>query len=458
MKKNNNKKAFDGKNIFLTYSRCPISNEEMFDYFQKFFEEKKRKITYIGITSEDHKDEKEKHLHLLIQLDKRFQTRDSRFFDIKKPQSFLGSLFKTFNPKKHEYKDYFWHPNIKPEPGESFDTLKMRNYLLKIDEPERRGRISEYGEFKVVRYIRLSKDEKETELDKLTNNYFFKLREEYKQKKININKTKAEIFKKLKIYAESLAPNYAYKNTKRFKNMAYEHIYEPEIIEENEIYSFWTFKKLPILVAAFNILKKQKEQLLSSNFRKRLKTIIGEGNSKSGKTEFFQTALTDLDLLFNHIMDDIDFSSENYDEDKIATIFDDIDIHVVQKRNLTKAVIGNHKESLVNMKYKPRMKIKGPKISIVVVNEGESIEQYCVENKKRGRKEYKYLRENGIYINFDKHTITTYERGKYEDKQKIVQYFEIPKDYNGLLYYTEKEQFAIADREINPWKYIKLLK
>lgn len=431
MKKSNNIKKetmFQAQNIFLTYSQCDLSKEEIKTFIINLCDEKKLQINYLLIGIENHQDHKGKHHHVFFQTNKQFRTRDLTIFNIPKNIK-KEKLIDTENIK---IKDFFYSPHIEPRPGNPIkDTTDVRNYVKKD------GDFIEEGTFKHVRYIKLSKNEKPTELESLTNNYFLKLREEYQQKEINISKTKTEIFKKLKLYAESLEPNYAFKNAKRFKNMVFEYIFESDI-KELPIFDFCTFKKIPILTSTYEILETQKEQL-SNSISKRFKTLIVEGNSKSGKTQFFKSVLTNLELPFNYIKDDVDFSDENYDEDKCVNIYDDIDIYNIQARNLTKVIIGNQKDSIVNMKYKPRTKIKGTDISIMLVNEDTSIEKYCCDNFKRGRKEYKYIRENAIFINLDKHTITHYEYQKYENEQAVIQHFEIPKNWDGLLYFLDQK-------------------
>nr|WP_192963037.1 hypothetical protein [Onion yellows phytoplasma] len=40
-----------------------------------------------------------------------------------------------------------------------------------------------------------------------------------------------------------------------------------------------------------------------------------------------------------------------------------------------------------------------------------------------------------FFINLDKHTTTNYERNKYENEQAVIKHFEIPKNWDGLLYF-----------------------
>jgi hypothetical protein len=69
------------KKLLLTYSQCPMDINSCFTALKKLLKEHNRKIKDYALSTEKHQDGF-KHIHVYIELDKRLDTRNMRFFDI----------------------------------------------------------------------------------------------------------------------------------------------------------------------------------------------------------------------------------------------------------------------------------------------------------------------------------------------------------------------------------------
>nr|AFP53914.1 replication associated protein [French bean severe leaf curl virus] len=81
-RRNNNSFRLQGKSIFLTYPKCPLTPLFVIDYLYQLL--KNFNPIYARVCTENHQDG-EPHLHCLVQLDKRFNTTSQRYFDISDP-------------------------------------------------------------------------------------------------------------------------------------------------------------------------------------------------------------------------------------------------------------------------------------------------------------------------------------------------------------------------------------
>nr|AYP63904.1 RepA [Alfalfa leaf curl virus] len=71
-----------GKSIFLTYPQCPLIPIFLIDYLYQLL--KNWDPTYARVCREEHQSG-EPHLHCLVQMGKKIDIKDPRFFDIKDP-------------------------------------------------------------------------------------------------------------------------------------------------------------------------------------------------------------------------------------------------------------------------------------------------------------------------------------------------------------------------------------
>ncbi|QIE08111.1 replication-associated protein [Camellia oleifera geminivirus] len=107
------------KNFFLTYPRCSLSKEEALAAILSF--QYPTNIKYVRICRELHSNG-EPHLHMLIQLQGKFNCRNPRFFDIQSPSQSIQ-----------------FHPNIVGAKSSS----DVKSYI------EKDGDIIEHGEFQI---------------------------------------------------------------------------------------------------------------------------------------------------------------------------------------------------------------------------------------------------------------------------------------------------------------------
>nr|QJX74432.1 C1 [Paper mulberry leaf curling associated virus 2] len=91
---------FKAKNIFLTYPNCPLHKNDVSTQLKVILHH--HNITYILVCEETHASG-EPHVHAMVQLQKQFETRNCRFFDI-----YMGPLHPEQGPTVR------YHPNIEP--------------------------------------------------------------------------------------------------------------------------------------------------------------------------------------------------------------------------------------------------------------------------------------------------------------------------------------------------------
>lgn len=85
----NDRKKFRiaSKKLFLTFSRCDLDLSLILNYYQKLFQKKSKKIISYFLVKEFHKKENstndiETHIHIFLELDFIFDTRNSKSLDI----------------------------------------------------------------------------------------------------------------------------------------------------------------------------------------------------------------------------------------------------------------------------------------------------------------------------------------------------------------------------------------
>ncbi|MCX2955896.1 MAG: hypothetical protein N3723_02555, partial [Candidatus Phytoplasma australiense] len=139
-------------------------------------------------------------------------------------------------------------------------------------------------------------------------------------------------------------------------------------------------------------------QLSVQSLGERPKSIVIEGFSRLGKTEFILSYLTHINLHYNYTRGDFDFSKQSHKNAYKVNIFDDISIPKIRKEGLFKDIIGGQKGFKYNVKYAPKRTIAGKKLSIFLVNPDISFENYCEWSEDNGHKFHEYIRDNCIFI------------------------------------------------------------
>lgn len=352
----------NAKDIFLTYSKCPLGKEKIHNYIKEIMISKKQEISYIISNTENHQDHKEIHTHVLFQLTKRFNIQSDRFFDIEG-----------------------FHPRIET----------ARNIEKSISYIKKDGDFIEEGTPRHKKYVRQNQKEERKqliydEIDRLIEKY-------YHDDKLTLNQVK----KSLNDFIKILDRDFYYEKidfveqvlNKKFTKKKEELEDEEEFFKPD--YSFDSFKsnsKTNEIIEAIN------QQLSVQSLGKRPKSIVIEGPSRLGKTEFILSYLTHINLHYNYTRGEFDFSKQNHKNAYKINIFDDISLTKIRKEGLLKDIIGGQKGFSYNVKYAPKRTIAGKKLNIFLVNPDISFENYCEWSCDKGYKYHEYLEDNCIFI------------------------------------------------------------
>lgn len=363
MKKN--KFKLNTKDIFLTYSKCPLGKDKIHNHIKQLIISKKKEISYIISNTENHQDHKEIHTHVLFQLTKRTTFHGERFFDIEG-----------------------FHPKIET----------ARDIEKSIDYIKKDGDFIEEGTPRYKKYVRQNQKEERKqliydEIDRLKDEY-------YNDEKLTLQQVK----KTLDDFIKNLDRDFYYEQIDLI-----EKILKKKFIKQAELalidklqnhipctgYDLNTFKvdksTQEIGIAITNQLKVEKRPL----------SIVIEGPSRLGKTEFIISYLNYHRIHFNYIRGSFDFSKENYNDSFKVDVYDDISMNYIKSSGLLKNIIGGQRGFIVDVKYSPKRLLSGNKLSIFLVNPDISFESYCEEDEKHAGETYKYIKSNCIFINVD---------------------------------------------------------
>nr|WP_013747472.1 replication-associated protein [Chinaberry witches'-broom phytoplasma]AEC45506.1 replication associated protein [Chinaberry witches'-broom phytoplasma] len=360
MKKN--KFRLQTKDIFLTYSKCPLGKDKIHNYIKELMISKKQEISYIISNTENHQDHKEIHTHVLFQLTKQLSIRNQRFFDIEG-----------------------FHPKIE----------NARDIEKSIDYIKKDGDFIEEGTPRHKKYVRQNQKE---ERKQLIYDEIMRLKDEYyNDDSLTLNKVR----KSLDDFILNIDRDFYLEQSElidRILNKKFTKKKE-ELEDEEEFfkpdYSFDSFKsnsKTNEIIAAIQT------QLSVQSLGERPKSIVIEGFSRLGKTEFILSYLTHKNLHYNYTRGDFDFSKQSHKNAYKVNIFDDISIPQIRKEGLFKQIIGGQKGFKYNVKYAPKRTIAGKKLSIFLVNPDISFENYCEWSEDNGHKFHEYIKDNCIFI------------------------------------------------------------
>ncbi|WP_017193695.1 hypothetical protein [Vaccinium witches'-broom phytoplasma] len=363
IKETKNKFRFSSKDIFLTYSKCSLGKNVIHNHIKNLMNEKKKNIIYIISNTENHADHKEIHTHVLLQLEKIFQTENARFFDIEG-----------------------FHPRIE----------NAQHIEKSIDYIKKDGDFIENGIPRIKKYVRQNQKE---ERKQLIYDEIFRLKKEYyENESLKINKIRKNLDEfMIKIdrdfYLEQIELIERILK-KKFIKKAEENMNDN--INENEtesIYDFDSFKDNEITRKIIAAIQKEKD------VQHRPRSLVIEGLSRIGKTEFIISFLNKNLIPFNYIRGSLDFSKEIYKNEYKINVFDDISIFEIKKHGLLKNIIGGQRGFNADIKYAPKRRIAGNKLNIFLCNEDISFVRFCKKNKEMGGKEYEYIEKNCIFFN-----------------------------------------------------------
>ncbi|WP_225885844.1 phage terminase large subunit family protein ['Fragaria x ananassa' phyllody phytoplasma] len=165
----------------------------------------------------------------------------------------------------------------------------------------------------------------------------------------------------------------------------------------NAAYSFDSFKTNSETKKIIDAINSQLNIMNSKLSDKRIKSIVIEGPSRLGKTEFILSYLSHLNLHYNYTRGEFDFSKENHKNAYKVSIFDDISIPEIRRVGLLKNIIGGQRGFEYNVKYAPkRTVLMRNRLSIFLVNPDISFEDYCKWSCNNNHRFHEYIEDNCI--------------------------------------------------------------
>lgn len=298
------------KNIFLTFPHCTLSNQEAQEQLLQIECPSNKK--FIRISRELHENG-EPHLHVLIQFEGKIQIYNPRHFDLRHPSS--GRTF---------------HPNIQGAKSSS----DVKSYI------EKDGDYIDWGEFQIDG--RSARGGQQTANDAAA---------------AALNSGNADAA--LAIIREKLPKDFIFQFHNLKPNL--ELIFKPTD----------TTYVSPFSLSSFTNVPEELQEWADGYFGVpaaarplRYKSIIIEGNSRTGKT-MWARSLGKHNYLTGHL----DFSTRVYSDNVEYNVIDDVDPTYLKMKHW-KHLVGAQREWQTNLKYgKPRV-IKGGIPSIILCNPG----------------------------------------------------------------------------------------
>nr|ALB26098.1 replication associated protein [Okra enation leaf curl virus]ALB26158.1 replication associated protein [Okra enation leaf curl virus] len=328
----------NSKNYFLTYPKCSLTKEEALSQIKNFQTHTSKK--YIKICRELHENGTP-HLHVLIQLQRKFQCRNNRFFDLSSPT-----------------RSAHFHPNIQGAKSSS----DVKTYM------EKDGDILDHGVFQVDG--RSARGGCQTANDA----YAEAINAGSKAQALNILKEKAPRdfllqFHNLnsnldRYFQEPPAPYVS-----PFSSSSFDQV--PEELEE------WASEN--VVNAAARPLRPQ--------------SIVIEGDSRTGKT-MWARSLGPHNYLCGHL----DLSPKVYSNEAWYNVIDDVDPHFLKH---FKEFMGAQRDWQSNTKYGKPVQIKGGIPTIFLCNPGpnSSYKEFLDEDKNSALKNWAV--KNAIFVTLE---------------------------------------------------------
>ncbi|ABG79572.1 replication-associated protein [Tomato yellow leaf curl Indonesia virus-[Lembang]] len=297
----------NAKNYFLTYPHCSLSKSEALSQIRNLNTPTNKK--YIKICSELHEDG-EPHLHVLIQFEGKFKTKNKRFFDLVSPT-----------------RSTHFHPNIQGAKSSS----DVKAYI------EKDGDTLEWGTFQIDG--RSSRGGKQSANDAYA-------------KAMNAG-NKAEALNILK----ELAPK--------------DYILQFHNLNTNLDKIFMTPQPVftsPFLSSSFDQVPEELEEWVAENIVDpaarplRPKSLVLQGDSRTGKTMWARSLGR-----HNYLCGHLDLNPRVYSNDAWYNVIDDVDPHYLKH---FKEFMGAQMDWQSNTKYGRPIQIKGGIPTIFLCNAG----------------------------------------------------------------------------------------
>ncbi len=111
----------------------------------------------------------------------------------------------------------------------------------------------------------------------------------------------------------------------------------------NASYSFDSFKTNSETSKIIDAIDSQLNIINSKTPDKRIKSIVIEGPSRLGKTEFILSYLTHINLHYNYTRGEFNFIKESHKNAYKVSIFDGISIPEIRRSGLLKNIIGGQR-------------------------------------------------------------------------------------------------------------------
>ncbi|CAH1437180.1 unnamed protein product [Lactuca virosa] len=308
------------KNIFLTYPHCSLTKEEALSIIQNLNTPVSKK--YIKICREVHEN-REPHLHVLIQFEGKYTCTNNRFFDLVSPT-----------------RSTHFHPNIQGGKSSSY----VKSYI------EKHGDTIDWGEFQI--------DGRSARGGQQSAN------DVYAEALNSGSKTTA-----LEIIREKRPKDYCSRFHRLNANL--DRIFQaPPAIYVSPFVSS-TFNNVPDILQDW-----VEENVVSASGRPdRPMSIVVEGDTRTGKTTWARSLGP-----HNYLCGDYDLSPKTYNNDAWYNVIDNVDPRYLKH---FKEFMGAKSDWLYNRRYGKPFEIKGGIPTIFLCNPGRnsSYKEFLDEDK-----------------------------------------------------------------------------
>jgi hypothetical protein len=386
---NNNKKLrIRYKYILITYNNCfEVELKDFKAFFIGLFEKHyNNKILYLFITV----NKKEKNTKVLLVLEKtpNFKTIDKFIYLTYEPHFNVCKSPTTFVEEIKEDKNNKWIDN-----GE-FEKYNKLNGRPKFYE-------SEKEEWKA--FIPFLKN-LETEFE------------------INKEMTKADAIDRIDEFLNNENMCIAYKaiaKIERIKNTKFVRLENP--LKHFKLFPLETFKiNNNDLINITKIIDEQLKIVKIEGNQHRPKALIIEGDTRIGKTQFILSYLKSKEIEFNLMKKDFDFTYQNYGDDRLVDICDDINMFKVKEKDVIESMLACAQASVKIEnpgKWHERRTLIKNHFSIFLCNAHTSFETYIGKMKNEDTKNY--LFDNLIFYKIHSKE-KLYKDLEEEQRKKII--------------------------------------
>nr|QTT61788.1 replication-associated protein [Opuntia virus 2-DBG_56] len=329
------------KNIFLTYPQCSLSKEEVLHQLQHIHLPSNKK--YIKIARELHEDG-QPHLHVLIQFEGKVQITNNRLFDLVSPT-----------------RSAHFHPNIQGAKSSS----DVKSYI------DKDGDTLEWGEFQID--------------GRSARGGCQKANESY-AKALNAS----SIEEALQILKEEQPKDYFLQHHNILSNA--QKIFQRPPQPWNPPYPLSSFTNVP----------EEMQEWADDYFGRPLnqrpirpKSIIIEGNSRTGKTSWARSLGK-----HNYLSGHLDFNANVYSNEVEYNVIDDVAPTYLKMKHW-KELIGAQRDWQSNCKYGKPVQIKGGIPAIILCNpdEGSSFRDFLEKHENESLKTWTLF--NAVFVFLD---------------------------------------------------------